>query len=777
MTIGITELPPEGMQLGGVALAGDSARGTRTTEGLSLLFTTAGITVQGPQPQIERLLVWSGLDSASCHEKIVLPDGRNAAVMELTSGGQSIRFLLPSDTVSPGQAAYLDQALPAWLARYRSAEDHALGLHRPGAGSADPFAAAAAAAGALSDQAPPPPPTQPPPSAPASTAGQAPAGATPAGAAAAAAGASPPGAVTAGASPAGAAAAGAASRPGQADPGRSSEGNLNGTGAQIQTAPAPGSESPTTGARPTTAKSDADSPAAAGPNTSSAGIATPVTAPPGRPPQAGASPSQSGQLAEAAPSTAGAGATPPAPPAKAPPQAGDGVTAAPAASSTPTGAAPSAGAPPSTPPPVPPPPPAPGTVTWVLSVDPMAPGTEWDNPPLGDELAGEGSPKKRWGRRKAKAALAGGGAESGAAATGAAVSGAAMAGTAAPAAPAAASESPTTTSPSQGPGTGTGTAASPSPAAEAPPDAPMSGAGGPAQAPRAAEATQRRDYGPGGARTTTENAVAEPTGSEPAAEGRPRRTRLLALGVALLAVIGAIAYLAVSRSNTSSQSTSPAVPPSAARAADGAMVASINLRLADLPPGWMASSPSTPPLHLPLASPATEAQAAQTLSACLGVPLATAHGLFAGGPLPGQTAVALSQTFVQGVEPGIQMHSMTTSVASPAQAQADAAVFENPDFVACYGQFERTVAAASIPGATASVQSVTLQPPTGAKSFGYITTVTSPQGTGVFGQAFMIGGRIVTDLMPATNGPQIPSADFTLAYDAIGGRISADVSK
>ena len=119
MTVGINELPPEGMQLGGVALAGDAERGTRTTEGLSLLFTTAGITVQGPQPQIERLLVWSGLDSATCGEKIVLPDGRDAAVMELTSGGQSIRFLLPADAVTPGQAAYLDQALPAWLTRYK----------------------------------------------------------------------------------------------------------------------------------------------------------------------------------------------------------------------------------------------------------------------------------------------------------------------------------------------------------------------------------------------------------------------------------------------------------------------------------------------------------------------------------------------------------------------------------------------------------------------------------------------------------------------------------
>ena len=121
MTVGITELPPEGMQLPGVALAGDPERGTKTTEGISLLFTTAGITVQGPQPQIERLLVWSALDSATCRETVQLPDGREAAIMELTSGGQSIRFLLPSDTVSPGQAAYLDQALPTWLLRYKGA--------------------------------------------------------------------------------------------------------------------------------------------------------------------------------------------------------------------------------------------------------------------------------------------------------------------------------------------------------------------------------------------------------------------------------------------------------------------------------------------------------------------------------------------------------------------------------------------------------------------------------------------------------------------------------
>ena len=151
MTVGITELPPEGMQLGGVALAGDEDRGTRTTEGLSLLFTTAGITVQGPQPQIERLLVWSGLDSAVCHEKIDLPDGRNAVVLELRSGGQSIRFLLPMDAVTPGQAAYLDQALPAWLARYkgsRGPSEPMAPAPPPPTAPADEAAAAAAAAAA-----------------------------------------------------------------------------------------------------------------------------------------------------------------------------------------------------------------------------------------------------------------------------------------------------------------------------------------------------------------------------------------------------------------------------------------------------------------------------------------------------------------------------------------------------------------------------------------------------------------------------------------------------
>jgi len=119
MTVAIAELPPEGMLVPGVALAGDAQRVTKTD--LSLLFTAAGITVQAADPRSESLLAWSGLDGATCQEKVRLTDGRDAAVLELVSDGQSIQFLLPADTVAPGQVAYLAQALPTWLTRYKGA--------------------------------------------------------------------------------------------------------------------------------------------------------------------------------------------------------------------------------------------------------------------------------------------------------------------------------------------------------------------------------------------------------------------------------------------------------------------------------------------------------------------------------------------------------------------------------------------------------------------------------------------------------------------------------
>ena len=246
-------------------------------------------------------------------------------------------------------------------------------------------------------------------------------------------------------------------------------------------------------------------------------------------------------------------------------------------------------------------------------------------------------------------------------------------------------------------------------------------------------------------------------------------------------MIGGIAYAAVSRNGSSTPSpattaSSAPTPAPTGTAADNALVSSVNLQLADLPAGWTPSN-SAAPLRLPAANSTVESQATQALASCLGVPVTTAAGLFAGGTLPGQTAVAVSPTFSETADPGIQMHSMSTAMATPAEATAYAAPFESPNFATCYGQFSRTVAASAVSGAVATVQLVTLPQPSGVKAYGFVTTVTSPKGTQQFGQAFMIGGRLVTDLMPATNGPAIPSADFTSAYDGVSGRVSADVEK
>jgi len=156
MTVAASDLPPEGMLLDGVALAGDPAQGAAPTEGLSLLFTEAGIGVRGPQPDTERLLPWAAIDTGSCREQTNLPDGRIAMVMTLTAGAQQVRFLLPADNVSPGQAAYLDQALPAWIARYKA----------PSPGSARPPASPAPSPPAQAPPTPaqaPSPPAQAPP--------------------------------------------------------------------------------------------------------------------------------------------------------------------------------------------------------------------------------------------------------------------------------------------------------------------------------------------------------------------------------------------------------------------------------------------------------------------------------------------------------------------------------------------------------------------------------------------------------------------------------------
>ena len=119
MTTEIDQLPTEGMHIDGVILPGDIDRGGRALLGLTLVFTPAGIEVRSPQPDSDTLVAWSGLLSARCSERTVLPDLQGAAVLECVSESQTIRFLLPLNTVALGQAAYLELAVPHWLALYR----------------------------------------------------------------------------------------------------------------------------------------------------------------------------------------------------------------------------------------------------------------------------------------------------------------------------------------------------------------------------------------------------------------------------------------------------------------------------------------------------------------------------------------------------------------------------------------------------------------------------------------------------------------------------------
>jgi len=728
MTVGITELPPEGMQLGGVALAGDADRGTKTTEGLSLLFTTAGITVQGPQPQIERLLVWSGLDTATCREKISLTDGRSAAVMELTSGGQSIRFLLPTETVTPGQAAYLDQALPAWLARYK--------------GSSGPSAT---------------PPPAPPASQTTSTGG-APGAAAAAAAAGAAAGA------------AGATANGSGTAPGGVTPPAPYATTPpppppTGHGA----APAPG---PDTGSTPSPAPSFASAPGETAPPPPPGGMAAartagtpppPVVAPPGSglgAPAAAAAGVAAGWEGLADPAAHGAEATawqgpplgqvpagdvlppqkktrswrrgrqeaevPPPPGAFGQPQAPSGPPPNPVVM-TPGTLPPPAGYPSPAGPQDP--------LVWKPPIDPVTGEAVWDTATPGSDLTAptEAAPKRSRGWKR--------GAKAGAAGVAAGAAGA--------------------TAFDGGPGLAAPGSAPGAPGVTGAPGDTGAWASGPGDP----FATAGQPPAPG------DGTVPPASGGHSAKEGRNNRTAILLLVLLLVVVAAGGAYYFVKHRNNSTTTTvAPAVPSGGAAAL--ALAQSINLRPTDLPAGWTRDTTPGAATRPPAPTATALASANQALSTCLDQPAAIMSGLF-GASAPGQLALAISPVFQSGSDPGIQMYSATRTMGTAAEAQALAAPFAAPNFATCYGTYQTTLASAAVPGATAAVQVITLTAPSTVHSFGYVTTFTLPgQGTEVVGQAFIIGGRTETRLQPSTNGPAIPSSDFNPPYNAIVGRVA-----
>jgi len=819
MTVGITELPPEGMQLPGVALAGDAERGTKTTEGISLLFTASGVTVQGPQPQIERLLVWSALDSATCREKLHLADGRQAAILELTSGGQSIRFLLPNDTVSPGQAAYLDQALPAWLQRYKGVAGAvpsapvapgpaaprpevgvdlpAPGLHADAAATSAPTPApdaspvyAAATAGAVAAahagdpmhagdrmidpshtngsvapvdgqapglpvmqasspsaptlpapgvaapgmQAPPPPP---PPAAPAAP----PAPAAPA--------MTPPGPAPEPAAPFFQAPS-APSAPVAPAPTAWDEPPLGLAAPVAAAAEAPKAKKPKfaltrkqlNAAKAAAADADADADVAAAPAPTVDQGAVPAATFEGPKPkkpkfaltrkqlnaaQAAAATSVVGATVEPT-VTAPAAAAPvaEAPKAKKPKfaltrkqlHAAEAAAAATAVAGASTvGAAPTAAAQPS----------APTAPSFAAApVTASAPKAK--------------KPKFALTRKQLHAAEA--------AAVGTVSATTVAPPTAPPSAPV-----PLAVQPPPPAEPATSVAGPVAPAGQVPP----TGGPVPPGLPSAG--------GPGAGGVALASA-----------ESKPNRRNLVLLVVLLLVVVAAGAgYLISKKSSTTPVATPVVVSPAVTNTV---LAASINLRLSDLPAGWTVAPPAQAVVRPPVATAVAQAGAVNVMASCLGTSYAVVSGLFDSGPLPGQTSLVQSPMFQSAAGPSLEMGSRTVTLAAASQVQALGSVFANPKFDTCFLQYRTSLAQAAAAGTTVAIQPVTLPAPQGVRSYGVVTTYTVPgAGTQVVGDAYVLGGRVVSTIQPSTNGAAIPSSVFTPAYDAVVGRVAANLSK
>jgi hypothetical protein len=265
-----------------------------------------------------------------------------------------------------------------------------------------------------------------------------------------------------------------------------------------------------------------------------------------------------------------------------------------------------------------------------------------------------------------------------------------------------------------------------------------------------------------------------PTTGEPPAKGvRNNRTAMVLLAVLLAVVIigGGIYYWKNHNNNTT---TTPSVTtPVSPSAADVAVAGTINLRLTDLPAGWTRSVATGQAPRPPVAPVAVQAKAGQAMATCTGQSFAVVSGLFGSTVLPGQAAKVLSPTFASGTDPGIQMFSTTTVMASAADAQALSTPFAAANFATCFGQYQSALVAGAVPGATAAVQTVALTAPAGVKSYGYVTTFTIPgQGTQVVGEAFIFGGTTETRIEPSTNGPAVPATAFGPAFTNVVGRVA-----
>jgi hypothetical protein len=251
------------------------------------------------------------------------------------------------------------------------------------------------------------------------------------------------------------------------------------------------------------------------------------------------------------------------------------------------------------------------------------------------------------------------------------------------------------------------------------------------------------------------------------------RRGLVLLVILLVVVVAAGGYLLTRKNSTTTTATTVPASPATSAAADTVLAGTINLRLADLPAGWTQSPPAQATVRPPVAPAVGQASATNVMASCLDTSYAVVSGLFGSGSLPGQTSLVQSPIFQSAAGTAFEMGSRTTVLSSATQVTPFESLFADPKFVGCYQQYRTALAAAAVPGASVTVQQVTLATPAGVKTYGYVSTYVLP-GTGseVVGDAYILGGRVVTTLQPTTGGAPIPASVFGPAYNAVAARVA-----
>ncbi|HEX3842220.1 MAG TPA: hypothetical protein VHU85_15620 [Acidimicrobiales bacterium] len=148
---------PESLRLrfDGVELVGSMEQGTAAVDELTLLIDEQGVNIVSNRPPAKRNVPWSAITNVWFGPTGVIPTGRVATPLDITSSDRTVRFYLYGDRVPEAQLMQLRSWLPTW---------HGGAAGRPPAAfPVGPAPSMFAPPPSPPVAAPPPPPLSPPP--------------------------------------------------------------------------------------------------------------------------------------------------------------------------------------------------------------------------------------------------------------------------------------------------------------------------------------------------------------------------------------------------------------------------------------------------------------------------------------------------------------------------------------------------------------------------------------------------------------------------------------